>query len=145
MLAIVPSFNILSPSFKVLKIFRGFRMLRVFKFLKYSKSFIVIIAVIRESREILFSLVVCAVIYVLVAALFMFNVEPDSFKNYFEAIYWATTALTTVGYGDIYPVSHFGRVVSMVSSFVGVGLIALPSGVLTAQFMEEFRNKEDEL
>lgn len=139
LLAILPSFNILSTSFKVLKVFRGFRMFRIAKFLKYSKSFAVIIDVVSKSKQILFSLVVCAIIYVLVSALFMFNAEPETFDNFFESIYWATTALTTVGYGDIYPVSHFGRIVSMVSSFVGIGFVALPSGVLTAQFLEEFR------
>ncbi len=81
-------------------------MLRTFKFLKYSTNFIVITKVVRKSKSILLSLIICAIMYVFISALFMFNVEPESFDNFFEAIYWATTALTTVGYGDIYPTTQ---------------------------------------
>ncbi|MFV0424115.1 MAG: ion transporter [Bacilli bacterium] len=138
LLSILPSFNILSPSFKILKVFRGFRMLRIFKFLKYSRNFVVITSVIKKSKEILLSLIVCAIFYVVISALFMFNIEPEGFDNFFEAMYWATTALTTVGYGDIYPTTQVGRLISMISSFIGIGFVALPSGVLTARFLDEF-------
>ncbi|MCD8118437.1 MAG: potassium channel family protein [Lachnospiraceae bacterium] len=60
----------------------------------------------------------------LISALIIFNVEPDTFENFFEAIYWACVSLTTMGYGDIYPVSTAGRVVTMVSSFMGIAIIA---------------------
>ena len=78
--------------------------------------------------------------------MFMFNVEQinpatedDLFDHIFEAVYWATCTLTTVGYGDIYPVSEWGRLVSMVSALVGIAIIALPSGIITAGYMEETR------
>ena len=78
--------------------------------------------------------------------MFMFNVEQINpatedylFDNFFEAVYWATCTLTTVGYGDIYPVSEWGRLVSMVSALVGIAIIALPSGIITAGYMEETR------
>ena len=64
------------------------------------------------------------------------------FKNFFDAIYWATTTLTTVGYGDIYPLTNIGRVISMFSSLLGVAIIALPSGVITASYLEELRNSK---
>ena len=81
----------------------------------------------------------------------MFNVElnkPDAdgvvvFESFFDALYWATTSLTTVGYGDVYPVSDFGRVVSMISSLFGIAIIALPSGIITAGYMDELKNRKE--
>lgn len=93
-----------------------------------------------------------AVFYIFATALIMFNVEMNNtlddgtvvFGTFFDALYWATTTLTTVGYGDVFPVSDFGRVVSMISSVFGVAIIALPSGVITASYLEELRkNKSD--
>lgn len=83
-----------------------------------------------------------AVAYILVSALVIYNVEPESFKTFFDAIYWATISLTTVGYGDIYPVTTIGRIVTMISSAFGIAIIALPSGVITAGYLAEI-NKED--
>ena len=74
--------------------------------------------------------------YILISALIIINIEPDSFNNYFDAVYWATVSLTTVGYGDIYPVTSLGKVITMISSFFGIAIIALPSGIITAGFME---------
>jgi len=77
----------------------------------------------------------------------MFNVEPQmnpvtgepTFKSFFDALYWATVTLTTVGYGDVCPVTSIGRFVSMISSLFGVAIIALPSGVITASYLDELR------
>ncbi len=73
----------------------------------------------------------------------MFNVDTG-FTNFFEALYWATTTLTTVGYGDIAPHNDIGRLVSMLSSLVGVAIIALPSGVITAAYLEAIKNDKNE-
>lgn len=78
-----------------------------------------------------------AVAYILISALVIYNVEPDSFETSFDAIYWATISLTTVGYGDIYPITTIGRIVTMFSSAFGIAIIALPSGVITAGYLEE--------
>ena len=80
----------------------------------------------------------------------MFNVEPrinpitgdPTFSTFFDALYWATVTLTTVGYGDVCPVTEVGRFVSMLSSIFGVAIIALPSGVITASYMEEIRRQD---
>ena len=84
-----------------------------------------------------------AVVYVLVSALIIINVEPDSFNNFFDAVYWATVSLTTMGYGDIYPVTTIGRIVTMLSSVFGIAIVALPSGIITAGYMNEIQ-KDDE-
>ena len=75
--------------------------------------------------------------YILISALVIFNVEPDSFNSFFDAIYWATVSLTTVGYGDIYPTTNTGRIVTMISSLFGIAIIALPSGVITGGYLKE--------
>lgn len=72
----------------------------------------------------------------------MFNVEPETYNNFFDAIYWATVSLTTVGYGDIYAVSVIGKVITMISSLFGIAIVALPAGIITAGYMEEIGQKE---
>ena len=80
----------------------------------------------------------------------MFNAEeqinPETgtylFSTFFDAFYWAACTLTTVGYGDIYPISTTGRVISIISSIVGIAIIALPSGIITAGYMEEVRKNK---
>ena len=82
----------------------------------------------------------------------MFNAEEDInpetgrylFDTFFDAFYWAVCTLTTVGYGDLYPISTTGRIVSMISSVVGIAIIALPSGIITAGYMEELKNRRKE-
>ena len=140
LLAILPSFNIIGRVFRLLKIFRVFKALRIFKTLRYSKNFMRISRVIKNNAAILWSLLLCAVFYIMVSALFIFSIEPESFNDFFEAIYWATTALTTVGYGDVYPITVGGRMISMISSFFGIAIVALPSGVITAGFIKEMQD-----
>ena len=68
------------------------------------------------------------------------------FKNFFDAFYWAAITLSTVGYGDFSPVSDLGKTLSIISSMLGIGIIALPSGIITAGYMQELnrRLKEEE-
>lgn len=80
--------------------------------------------------------------YIALSALIMFQVEPDSFDTFFDAIYWAVVTLTTVGYGDIYPTSEIGRIVSMMSSFMGIAIVALPTGIITAGYMRELSREK---
>lgn len=147
LLCILPSLSIISNGFRILKVFRLFRTLRVFRVIKavrYSKSIRMIKGVFKSQKKPLMTVGILAVAYVLISALVIFNVEPDSFNNFFDAVYWATVSLTTMGYGDIYPVTTVGRIVTMVSSVFGIAIIALPSGIITAGFMEELNKKIDQ-
>ena len=137
LLTILPSFTPVYKAFKVLKLLRVARTLRAFKLLRYSKSFNIIVNVIKREKEALGAVGVFAFAYVLISALVMFQVEPDSFGNFFDAFYWAAVTLTTVGYGDIYPVSTLGRAFSVLSSFIGIAIVALPTGIITAGYMNE--------
>ena len=144
LLAILPSFFAIASGFrlaKLLRLFRTFRVFRSFKMFRYSKSIEIIVDVIRTQREPLIAVGSLAVGYVLISALVIFNVEPDTFGSFFDAIYWATVSLTTMGYGDIYPVTTIGRVVTMLSSFVGIAIVALPSGIITAGYMDKLSGK----
>lgn len=138
--SILPSISILNNGFKLLRIFRmakAFRVFRAFKMFRYSKSVRIIASVFKKSRESLIAVVTLAIAYIIISALVVFNVEPESFNNFFDAIYWATVSLTTVGYGDIYPVTTIGRIVTMVSSIFGIAIVALPAGIITAGYMSE--------
>jgi len=140
LLSILPSLSIISRSFKILRLlrmFRALRVFRVFKAMRYSKNMFIILSVLKKTKRSLIAVRVLAGGYILIAALVIFNVEPDTFDNFFEAIYWATVSLTTVGYGDIYPVSSIGRVFTMASSFFGIAVVALPAGIITAGYMKE--------
>lgn len=145
LLCILPSFTALGGGIRLLKIIRllrAFRVLRAAKMLRYSRSILLIVDVIREQRAPLLAVGSLAVGYVLISALVIFNVEPESFDSFFSAVYWATVSLTTVGYGDIYPVSTAGRVITMLSSVLGIAIVALPSGIITAGYMEKLNRKQ---
>ncbi len=140
LVSILPSLSFLSSGFKllrVLRMIRAMRVLRVFKAMRYSRSFEIIGNVIQSSKESLVAVCALAGGYILISALVVFNVEPDSFNTFFDAIYWATVSLTTVGYGDIYPVSTLGRIITMASSIFGIAIVALPAGIVTAGYMSE--------
>lgn len=140
LLSILPSLNIVSSGFRLLKLARLLRTLRVFrafKFVRYSRNIRMLTNVLKKQRRALGCVCVLAFAYVLISALLVFNVEPETFSDYFEAVYWATVSLTTMGYGDIYPVTAIGRIVTMASSFIGIAIVALPSGIITAGYMSE--------
>jgi len=140
LLSIAPSLLAVSPAFRVLKVLRllrTFRVFRVFKVIRYSKSIAIIIEVIKKQREPLMVVGGFAVGYILVSALVIFSIEPDAFPSFFDAVYWATVSLTTVGYGDIYAVSTAGKIITMISALCGVAIVALPTGIITAGYMEE--------
>ncbi len=143
LVSILPSLFVINGGFKVLRVIRmirAMRVFRVFKAVRYSRSIQIIIRVFHKSKEPLAAVGTLALVYVLVSALVIINVEPDSFNNFFDALYWATVSLTTMGYGDIYPVTTIGRLVTMLSSVFGIAIVALPSGIITAGYMSELEN-----
>ena len=148
LLSILPGLSLIGRGFKILRITRLLRILRLFKLIRYSDKIVILGKVIRKEKGVLLSVLGIAIFYVFVTALIMFNVEPHvnpvtgatTFATFFDSLYWATVTLTTVGYGDMIPATDVGRFVSMLSSLFGVAIIALPSGVITASYLEELRN-----
>ena len=146
LLSILPSLTFVNSSLKVLRVvrmMRAMRVVRVFKAMRYSRSFEIIGNVIRMSKDSLVAVCALAAGYILISAIIIFNVEPDSFNTFFDAVYWATVSLTTVGYGDIYPVSTMGRVITMASSIFGIAIVALPAGIITAGYMSELQQEKE--
>lgn len=139
-LSILPSITKLNYAFRVFRVFRLFKTLRIFKFFRYSKNIQIITNVLSKKKDALATVGMLAISYIFITALIVFQVEPATFGYFFRAIYWATVSLTTVGYGDIYPTSDIGRVISMISSFLGIAVIALPSGIIISGFQEEIEN-----
>ena len=151
LLSILPIFNLLGPSFKVFRVSRMLKILRVFKVIRYFEPLEIIMSVIRKQSKVLMTVLSLALFYIFITALIMFNAEeeinPETgkylFEGFFDAFYWAACTLTTVGYGDIYPISHTGRIISIISSMVGIAIIALPSGIITAGYMDELKNRKE--
>lgn len=145
LLSILPSFNLLSNSFKIFrvlritKILKGLRLLKIFR---VSKDVQLLVNIFIKEKNALISFGILALGYIFITALIVFNVEPDTFNNFFDAIYWATISLTTVGYGDIYAVSVFGKIITMISSLFGIALIAMPASIITAGLLEELNKKK---
>lgn len=146
--SILPSFFVINSGLKVLKVVRlvrTFKVFRIFKGFRYSKNFSLISSVIKKQKNSLIAVCVVALGYILVVSLVMFNVEPDTFDTFFDAVYWATISLTTMGYGDIYAVSAIGKVVTMISALFGIAIVALPAGLISAGFISEInKDKNDQ-
>ena len=70
------------------------------------------------------------------------DVQPDEFPNILAAFWWGIATLTTVGYGDVYPVTMMGKILSGIIAFIGIGLVALPTGIISSGFVEELQKKK---
>lgn len=146
LISILPSVMYINSSLKLLRLFRlfrAFRVFRVFKVFRYSKNIRIIINVFKKQRDALTIVGVLAIGYIFTTALVIFNVEPETFDSFFDALYWATVSLTTMGYGDIYAVTNIGQLITMISAVFGIAIVALPAGIITAGYMEEINNKKE--
>ncbi|MCR5502247.1 MAG: ion transporter [Lachnospiraceae bacterium] len=138
-----------------LRIFRVFRIFRLFRINTRYDAFNVIIDVLSEKKNQLLSSVAMVFIFMLAASLCMYGLEhdaqPENFSNAFSGIWWSVSTLLTIGYGDIYPVTIAGRVCAIIISFLGVLMVAIPTGILSAGFVEQYsklkayRAMEDEV
>lgn len=145
--SILPAFTVVNNGFKILRMTRLLRIMRLLKIIRYATQIQVLGRVIKKESTVLLTVLGISIFYVFLTALVMFNAEPHinpttgepTFDTFFDALYWATVTLTTVGYGDMIPVTDTGRLVSMLSSLFGVAIIALPSGVITASYLDEIR------
>ena len=119
---------------------------RLFRVNAYYDSLGVITQVISSKRQQLFSSVFILLVLMLASSLCMYSLEhdaqPEVFSNAFSGIWWSVSTLLTIGYGDIYPTSEIGRIVSMMSSFMGIAIVALPTGIITAGYMRELSREK---
>ena len=127
-------------AFRILRIFRIFHLFRINT--QYD-SFNVITLVLKEKWKQIGSSLVIIVVIMLAASLGMYSVEhnaqPENFTNAFSGMWWSVSALLTVGYGDIYPITVIGKIMGILIAFLGVGVVAIPTGIISAGFVEQFR------
>ncbi|MDX1399213.1 MAG: ion transporter [Oceanospirillum sp.] len=129
-----------------LRYLRLLRLLRLLKLSHYIRSMDVFLKVVRSEMGSLASAVFAVLVLVVLAACIMFALEhkaqPEAFKSVLDAIWWAVVTLTTVGYGDITPVTAGGKILAIMIMLLGVGTVALPAGMLAARFSEELQNRK---
>lgn len=126
---------------RVLRALRVVRLFRLFKINRYTSALLTIGRVFRRKASQLVSSVSVVFLLMVIASVLMYNAEheaqPDAFANAFSALWWAVSTLTTVGYGDIFPVTAAGKLLGGVVSLLGIGLVAVPTGIISAGFMEQ--------
>lgn len=142
LLAIIPVITLFIPVSGFIRLLKLFRFFRVFKLIRYSKTMIVIANVIRKVKSQLLAVLILILIYIFVSAMLVFQMEQEIFDSFLDALYWATISITTIGYGDISPVTPVGRIITMISALVGMAIIALPTGIITAAYMNEINKKK---
>ncbi len=99
--------------------------------------------VFKKQKDSLIAVGAFAIGYIIVSALIIFNAEPETFPTMFDAIYWATISLTTVGYGDVFAVSNIGKIITMISAVLGIAIVALPAGIIMSGYQEEINSIKD--
>ena len=151
LLAILPFYlPFISADFRFLRmvrLFRLFRFLCVFKLGRYFDALQVIVKVLRDSRsQLIMSIAICLFV-MLFSAIIMYTfetpVQPDQFPNIVASLWWAMCTLTTVGYGDVYPITGVGRFFASIISLVGIGIIAIPTGIIAAGFSRVISTQGD--
>lgn len=132
---------------RVLRILRLFRLLRIFKLGRLSKSLQTITSVLKESKSELSITLFVAFILMILSSTLMYYVEneaqPDKFENIGQSLWWSVATLTTVGYGDIYPITGLGKVLSSVIALIGIGFVALPTGIISSAFISRMQSEKE--
>jgi voltage-gated potassium channel len=128
---------------RLLRMLRIIRLLRILKLNRYSRSLSILGRVLVEKKADLLATIFIALILIIIASTLMYNLEhelqPDAFPNIVETLWWAVATLTTVGYGDVYPITGWGRLLSGAIALLGIGIVALPTGILSSGYLEELQ------
>lgn len=150
LLAIMPFYLplLFSIDGRVLRILRLFRIIRIFKMGRYSTAFNMIVRVVSKRKEELLVTLTIVFVMLILASSLMYYVEneaqPEAFSNIPETMWWGVATLTTVGYGDVYPITALGRLLGAFIAILGVGIFALPAGIIASGFESEITSKMKE-
>ena len=129
-----------------IRVFRLLRFFRLFKLGRYPDAFNVLGKVVKSKKEELILTFSISLILIIVSSSFIYivehNAQPDKFRNIPESMYWSVETLTSVGYGDIYPVTPLGKFLTSIISLIGLGMVALPTGILASAFTKELKKKK---
>ena len=147
LLAILPSLFLL-PGFRVLRVLRFLRVFRIFKATRFILAVDRLTAALRQIQQEILALVILSLMLVYLAACgihyFEREVQPEKFGSILDSMWWAVVTLTTVGYGDVFPITPGGKIFTAFVTLIGVGLIAIPSGLL-ASVLTEARVEREQL
>lgn len=126
---------------------RALRLFRLFKLARYLPAFAIVGAAVKRAWAPLMAALAVAAAQLYIAAMMLYFIEgqnkPEAFGSIARAMWWAVVTLTTVGYGDVYPETGWGRVAAGLVALAGVGIVALPTGILASSFAEEFRERHE--
>ena len=129
---------------RVVRILRIFRLLRIFKLGRYSKSLKTIKYILRETKAELSTTIFVTFVLMILSSTLMYYIEhddqPEQFASIGDAFWWSIATLTTVGYGDVYPVTGLGKLLSGVIALIGIGFVALPTGIISSAFIEKIQS-----
>jgi voltage-gated potassium channel len=130
-----------------LRMLRLLRFLRVFKITRYNSSMKLVGDVIKDKSSEIGVIMGLIIIIMIIASFMMFYAEqqaqPDVFTNVLDCLWWAVVTMTTIGYGDVYPVTVLGKVVGSVMALLGIGLVAMPTGIISAGFLEKVNERNE--
>ena len=147
LLTILPVFFL--SGMGAVRFLRVARIFHLFRINAQFESFQVITSVLREKRNAILYSVFIIIVLILASSVCMYSVEhaaqPQAFRNAFSGIWWSVSTVFTVGYGDIYPVTVLGRVLGVLITFLGVGAVAIPTGILSAGFVEHYSRLQNRL
>ncbi len=149
LLSILPFYLpfIITIDLRVMRVLRLLRLLRLLKLNRHSKSLQLIGTVLKNTRNDILVTVFMVFILLVLASTLMYNLEneaqPDAFENIGQALWWAVATLTTVGYGDIYPITGLGKLLSGVIALLGIGIVALPTGIISSAYIEEVQKQKE--
>ena len=145
LLAILPFYLASGIDLRSIRIFRLFRLFRVFKLLKYNDALDRVSDAFASVKKELVVFGVATIFLLYVAAVGIYYCEnpsqPEQFKSVFHSLWWAVTTLTTVGYGDMYPITVGGKIFTTFVVFIGMGMVAIPTGLLASSFVKTFNDK----
>lgn len=140
-------FNFTNLDLRVLRMLRLMRFFRVFKITRYNDSMKLVVDVIKDKSSEIGVIMGLIVIIMIISSFIMFYAEhdtqPEAFPNVLGCLWWAVVTMTTIGYGDVYPITLIGKIVGSIMALLGIGLVAMPTGIISAGFLEKVNEKKE--
>lgn len=147
LVAILPFYLSLGVDLRSVRVFRLFRVFRIFKLTKYSKALNRFRKAFSYAKEevILFGLTTLMLLYLSAVGIYYFEHEaqPEHFKSILHSLWWAVTTLTTVGYGDAYPITAGGKLFTFLILMIGLGIVAVPAGLVASALSKVIEDEEE--
>lgn len=146
LIAVLPFYISVGADLRSIRLFRLFRLFRIFKLLKYNSAIDRLILAFNQIKKelLIFFIGVVFLLYIASIGIFYFEnpAQPEQFKSVFHCMWWSVTTLTTVGYGDMYPITVGGKLFTTLIVFIGMGVVAVPTGLFASALSKTFKKEE---